>query len=103
MTTLRGKASINGRAQPRSTQSAGHDVPVWRGGSLWVYICKGCNVEQDNMTFADWAIWLERHGDRRAERVRLVADLFVEWAVVPAPRTIRTELIDKRAQWRRKA
>lgn len=72
---------IPGRRNPSTAKSAGHNVPLSQGGpaTMFVYICAGCNVEQDSNTFAAWAYLLERKGDPRAANVREVAELFEKW------------------------
>lgn len=81
---LRCSSASTGRV-PRDYRTQGHDISVSAGGSRdrWIYICSGCNTDQGNLSFANWAWRLKRNGDPRYPLVERVAAFMKEHAPWP--------------------
>lgn len=62
--------------QPPHTRTRAHLVAQARGGRMWVWACRRCNMDQGLMSLSEWAARLGRENDPRFPRVvRLVSDL----------------------------
>lgn len=73
-TPMSAKIPKRGQRNPRNMMTVGHDIPVSQGGrDVWIYICCGCNQDQKDRTFRQWAGDLVNGGDPRAEHVVAVA------------------------------
>lgn len=61
--------------------SIAHNIAVGYGGNpeVWVYACRGCNQDQGDRSFTQWANVLTREGDRRASHVRALAVFIDNW------------------------
>lgn len=68
-TRMTDKTGRGHQAQPTNMRTRGHDKALSMGGSVWVYICNGCNGHQGSLDFRTWSRKLIAQGDRRAENV----------------------------------
>lgn len=81
MTASRSRRRNAASENRRDRASLAHNVAIGLGGNpeVWIWACRGCNMDQGHRSFAHWAKHLASTGDPRAERVDLLARVIKKW------------------------
>lgn len=95
------------RNSPMQRRTRGHDIPKplsFPGQDrLWVAECLGCNLDQKERTFVEWAIDLAADGDRRALNVACLAEMLNSMRADGIKRPTKTSVMrkdDRTGKWR---